>query len=260
MRVRVPVAHRHKGAHVQVRAQSGFERSPLLFGKTANRRTSANFSIVLPHHFGPARGNQLRESLAGEECARKVDNVRVAEKVIEERFDSSLRIGSAQLKQDDRDSLWTHGSPHRSQPGTARAIRTIPESHCGCQVALWVKIAQAQIATISLRAIAASIDRYPPATSRCAAPPSPRTKRTRPTPPSRLRIDSRSFSFHPRFPRRMRNFARSLGVARFGTKSQLVKFRAQPLQPVTICDQDRCNAQHGHKRNQEHFTHYRIES
>src|ERR1700721_2310672 len=204
MRVRVPVAHRHKGAHVQVRAQSGFERSPLLFGKTANRRTSANFSVGRGNEFRPASGNQFRESLAGEECAGKVDNVRVAEKVIEERFDGSLRIGTAQLKQDDRDSLWTHGSPHRSQPGTARAIRTITESHFACQGALWVKIAHAQIATISLRATAASTDRYRPATSRFAAPPSPRTKRTRPTPPSRLRIDSQSFSFHPRSPPRTR--------------------------------------------------------
>src|ERR1700721_3261665 len=129
MRVRVPVAHRHKGAHVRVRGRGGCARSPPLCGKTANRRTSANFSVVLANDFRPASGNQFRESLAGEECAGKVDNVRVAEKVIEKRFDGSLRIWTAQHKQDDRDSLLTHGSPHRTQPGPPRAIRTIQKPY-----------------------------------------------------------------------------------------------------------------------------------
>src|SRR5580693_8998376 len=121
------------------------------------------------------------------------------------------------------------------------------------------KLAGARSEALSLRATAVLVARYRPATWKSAGPLSPRTKRTRPTPPSTPRIDFRSSSFHPRFSCVLRDCASRFGRARLGSESQLVKFRAQLLQPVTIGDQHRRNAQHSHKGNQKHFAHHRIE-
>ncbi len=60
---------------------------------------------MLPRNFRASRRNQFRQRLACKKGSREIDNVRVAEKIVEERLDGSLRVRASQLEQDDGDFL-----------------------------------------------------------------------------------------------------------------------------------------------------------
>jgi hypothetical protein len=51
------------------------------------------------HVFGPCRGNQPRQGLPRDACKWEVDDVRIAEQVVQERPDAFQAIRSTELKE-----------------------------------------------------------------------------------------------------------------------------------------------------------------
>src|ERR1700689_4078254 len=103
----MPVAHGHKTVSIDtLPAQFGLKRPRLPFRVPPDRRTAADGGVVvLP--FARARSrNQLGKRLASDAGEREVNNVRVAEKVVQKRFDRFQRVGSAQLKEDYPHNPW----------------------------------------------------------------------------------------------------------------------------------------------------------
>ena len=109
LRARIPIAHGDDRASRHVAAQRSLHSLGLPLGKTANGRPSANFGIVLAHLLRARGGDQLRQRLAGQKRPGEINNVRIAEQVIEERLDGGLRVRTAQLEQNHRDFF---GFPH----------------------------------------------------------------------------------------------------------------------------------------------------
>src|SRR5208282_2281010 len=64
--------------------------------------------------FRAAARNQTRQRLARQKCSGEIDDVGVAEKIVEERLDGVLRVGPAKLKKDHGDLFRTS---HRSPSG-----------------------------------------------------------------------------------------------------------------------------------------------
>jgi hypothetical protein len=56
---------------------------------------------MMPYVACTGGGNQARQGLAGDARERKVDDVRIAEKIVEKRLDSIERIRPAKLKKND---------------------------------------------------------------------------------------------------------------------------------------------------------------
>src|SRR5580658_3773525 len=95
----MPVPHGNDAAGGNMRFESDFEGAGLLFGQAANGRGAANFQVMLADYFGALGGNQLGDEFAGQEGAGEIDDVWVAEKIVEEWFDRGLAIGAAELEQ-----------------------------------------------------------------------------------------------------------------------------------------------------------------
>ena len=102
----MPVAHGHHGSRGNVNAQGHIERSRLLLGETPDRRASANFSVMFAHHLRASSGDQFCQRLAREKRSGKIDDVWIAKEIVEKRLDGRLRVGAAQLKQNDRKFSW----------------------------------------------------------------------------------------------------------------------------------------------------------
>src|SRR5579863_8296463 len=99
----MPVTHRYDGAGGNVRLESGFERAGLLFREAANGGTAADFHVVLADYFGARGGNEFGDGFAREEGAGKIDDVWIAEEVVEKRLDRGLTVRATELKQDHCD-------------------------------------------------------------------------------------------------------------------------------------------------------------
>src|SRR4029077_1383974 len=86
-----------------VRAERRFERARLLLGKATDRRSSADRGVALRSNFRAGRRNQFRKRLAREKRAGEIDDVGIAEEIVEEWLDGSDRVRTSQLEQNDGD-------------------------------------------------------------------------------------------------------------------------------------------------------------
>ena len=95
---RMPVAHRDGHASIVVAAQDPFERDGLAIREFQNRALAADFAVMMSDMFRAARSDQARERLPGDAREREVDNIRIAEKVVQEGLDRLDGIRPPQLK------------------------------------------------------------------------------------------------------------------------------------------------------------------
>jgi hypothetical protein len=72
------------GAYTLTFALEGFSLAP---GELEDRRLAADFRVMMRDVLGAPRRDQFRQRLPGEAREGKVDDVGVAEQVVEERFD-----------------------------------------------------------------------------------------------------------------------------------------------------------------------------
>src|SRR5262249_32849562 len=86
--VGMPVTHRYGGRDGDVRAQGSFQGSSLLLRKAPNWRAAADVGVVMADSLGPTARDDTGQGFACEEGAGKIDDVRVAEQIVEERLDS----------------------------------------------------------------------------------------------------------------------------------------------------------------------------
>ena len=98
---RMPVAHGHNYTRVETAAQFAFQRRGLPQGKFENRRTAPDFRIVAAHVTCARPGNQPRQGPPRDGGQREIDNIRVAEEVVEKWLDGVHGIRTTQLKQND---------------------------------------------------------------------------------------------------------------------------------------------------------------
>ncbi len=81
----------------------------LPLGQHADRRMPADGIVVLPHDSGAVARDVTRQRTPRKPRSEKIDNVRVAEQVVEKRFHGRGGIRPAQLEQYDADFfLFTH--------------------------------------------------------------------------------------------------------------------------------------------------------
>ena len=85
----------------QVAAQLGFERGRLPAGEFEDRGTATDLRVMVRHLFGARRRDQLRQRLAGDPGEGKIDDIRIAEKIVEKGLNRLERIRSPQLKQNN---------------------------------------------------------------------------------------------------------------------------------------------------------------
>src|SRR5271165_361042 len=103
----MPVAHRNKAVRIDsLASQLGLQRTRLLFGVPPDRRASANSGVVMLHLARARSRNQLGQRFAPDAGEREVDNIGVAEQVIQKRFDRFQRVGSAELKENYPHTPW----------------------------------------------------------------------------------------------------------------------------------------------------------
>jgi hypothetical protein len=96
----MPVTHGYENARLERIAQLAFEPAGLKFGQFAEGRPAANQGIVFLDSLGTPRRNKSSQRLAGQPSKREVDDIRIAEEVIEERLDRLKGVRAAQLKED----------------------------------------------------------------------------------------------------------------------------------------------------------------
>jgi hypothetical protein len=95
----MPIAHRDKTPGIQPgMLQPGLQGIRLLLSEPPDRRSSANYGIVMFDFFGPSRRDQLRERLPPDPREREVNNVGIAEKVIKKWLDGGQGVGTAKLE------------------------------------------------------------------------------------------------------------------------------------------------------------------
>jgi hypothetical protein len=79
--------------------QFRFKRASLTFGVPTDRRSSANDGVVVLHFAGARGRNQFGERFATDAGKREVNDVWVAEKIVEKWLNRFQRIGSTELKE-----------------------------------------------------------------------------------------------------------------------------------------------------------------
>ena len=105
----MPVTHGDEAAGVEVARKGGFESARLKFGEPADGRLAADGVVMFANDSGAAMGDPPREGAAGQPAAEEVDDVGVAEKIVEERLDGLGRIGAAELEENDAEAGFSHG-------------------------------------------------------------------------------------------------------------------------------------------------------
>ena len=99
----MPIAHGDKTFSVAVRRKRGFQGSRLALGEQANRRVPPDGVIVMAHDARAGSRYVSRQRTPREPSAEKIDDVGIAEQVVEKRFHGVGRIGPAQLEQHHAD-------------------------------------------------------------------------------------------------------------------------------------------------------------
>src|SRR5581483_8784057 len=104
-RERMPVAHRDYAARVHARlAQLGFQRRRLLLGVPANGRSAADHFVMMRNFLRSRGRDQAREGPPPEAREGEINDVGIAEEVIEERLNRLERLRSAELEEHDSES------------------------------------------------------------------------------------------------------------------------------------------------------------
>ena len=67
-------------------------------GKFQDGRTASDFRIVVADVAGARLGDQARQGAAGDRGEREIDDIGVAEEVVEEGFDRVDGVGASELK------------------------------------------------------------------------------------------------------------------------------------------------------------------
>ena len=94
-RERMPVAHGHEAMCIHpLIPKRSLQSSGLPLGIGADRRPAADAGVVMLHLAGACRGNQLGQGLAPDAGKWEVNNIGVAEEVIQERFYGFQRVRS----------------------------------------------------------------------------------------------------------------------------------------------------------------------
>ena len=93
--VGVPVAHGDEGASGNMGLESRFERAGLLFGEAANGRSATDFHVMLADDFRAGSGDQFSNGFARQEGAGEIDDVWIAEQIIEKWLDGGLAVWAA---------------------------------------------------------------------------------------------------------------------------------------------------------------------
>ena len=89
------MAHGDHDAGVVVGAQDGFESGGLSHGVLEDGAFAADFIVVVLHFAGARGGDEFGERLAGDAGEGEVDDIGVAEEVIEEGLDTLRGIRPA---------------------------------------------------------------------------------------------------------------------------------------------------------------------
>ncbi len=95
----MPVAHRDYHTCVEFAAQHGFQRFGLAARELQNRRFASDLGVVMRHMACAAHRDDLGQRLPRNLSEGKVDDIRIAKKVVEKRLDRLERVRSAELKQ-----------------------------------------------------------------------------------------------------------------------------------------------------------------
>ena len=98
---RMPVAHGHNDTRVESAAQFAFQRGGLPQGKFENRRAATDFRIMAAYVACARPGNQTRQGPPRDGGQGEIDDIRVAEEVVEKGLDGVDGIRATQLKQYD---------------------------------------------------------------------------------------------------------------------------------------------------------------
>ena len=94
----MPVAHGHYDAGIEGGSEFPFEGGGLLEGEIEDGGTAADFRIVVADMTGARLGDQASERAPGNGSEGEVDDIRVAEEVVEKGFDGVDGIGASELE------------------------------------------------------------------------------------------------------------------------------------------------------------------
>ncbi len=96
----MPVAHGHKALCVDpLMAQFALQSAGLPLRMSPDGRASADGGVVMLHLAGARGRDQLGQGFPPDAGKREVNDVGVAEEVIQKRFDRFQRVGSTELKE-----------------------------------------------------------------------------------------------------------------------------------------------------------------
>ena len=103
---RMPIAHGHHHARIEIAPQLGLQRPRLPLGKLQDRRAAPDLRIMMPHVPRARRGNQARQRLPRNARERKIDDVRIARTDCRETA-RWLRANPARPVEKERPLFWT---------------------------------------------------------------------------------------------------------------------------------------------------------
>src|SRR5207249_10098224 len=95
---RMPIAHGHGHASIEIPVELAFEGNSLAPGKFEQRRFAADAGIMMRHVFGAPGGNQPGQWLSRDPRKRKVDDIRIAKQIVEKGLNGLDRVRAAKLK------------------------------------------------------------------------------------------------------------------------------------------------------------------
>src|SRR5579863_6248117 len=81
---RMPVAHGDEAAGVEIGRERGFESARLKFGEPTDRRLAADSVVMFANDSGAAVGDPPGERTARQPSTEEIDDVGIAEKIVEE--------------------------------------------------------------------------------------------------------------------------------------------------------------------------------
>src|SRR3989475_9563773 len=106
----MPITHGDEAARVEIRREGLFQSAGLAFGKVADGRLAANGIVMFANDTRTAVGDPPREGTPRQPATEEIDDVGIAEKIVEERLDRFGRIGSAELEEDDAEAGFGHAA------------------------------------------------------------------------------------------------------------------------------------------------------
>jgi hypothetical protein len=105
---RVPVTHGDEAARIEIARERLFESARLKFREPADGRLATDGIVVFANDAGAATGDPARQGTSRKPTAEEINNVRIAEKIVEERLDRLGRVGPAELEKNDAEPGFGH--------------------------------------------------------------------------------------------------------------------------------------------------------